>query len=193
MATLQEIENHLNIEIGNRELRSGRKKETKNQYYIFDSYYVVKLTQDKYMIVSNDDKTRELLKNHCWSAGSMGYTQACVNYVVKNYHQLYLNYSDGLVCDHINRVKYDNRFNNLRVTTYAVNNRNKTKRADNVSGRTGVYETKINEYPYIITQIVNNENKRLSKSFNIDKLGRDEACRQAISQRVEWENQFNYL
>ena len=67
MAEINEIENHLNIEIGDKKLRNGRKYPHKNQYYRFDEYYVVSLTQGKFMIVDNDRKNRKLLRKHCWS------------------------------------------------------------------------------------------------------------------------------
>ena len=51
MATLQQIENHLNIEIGDKKFRNGRKYPNKNRYYRFDDFYVVSLTQGKFMII----------------------------------------------------------------------------------------------------------------------------------------------
>ena len=59
MADLNEIENHLNIEIGDRKLRNGRKYPRKNKYYRYDDFYIVSLTQGKWMIVDNDMKNRK--------------------------------------------------------------------------------------------------------------------------------------
>src|SRR5215210_3147689 len=47
---------------------------------------------------------------------------------------------EGLEWDHENRDKLDNRRHNLRAVTRSVNMRNRTERADNTSGRTGVYK-----------------------------------------------------
>lgn len=192
MASLVEIENILNIEIGNRELRDGRKNPLKNKYYRFDNYLIVSLTQDKYMICSNENHDLRLLRDYCWSVSSAGYATTTTRQTTKYYHQLYLNYGAGLMADHINRHKYDNRFENLRVVTPKQNGRNKTKRTDNQSGHSGIYETLSNGNRYYVVQIVDNQNKRISKSFNIDKLGREEAKRQAVEQRHIWVDEFGY-
>lgn len=45
---------------------------------------------------------------------------------------------EGMVMDHINRVKTDNRIENLRMCTESENNRNKAPRPNTVSGYPGV-------------------------------------------------------
>lgn len=192
MASLVEIENFLNIEIGDREMREGRKNPLKNKYYRFDNYLIVSLTQDKYMICSNNNDVLRLLGRYCWSVSSQGYSTTTHEQSSKYYHQLYINYAEGLVCDHINRCKFDNRYDNLRVVTYKQNGRNKTRRTDNQSGHTGIYETVSNGKRYYVVQIVDNHNNRISKSFNIDKLGREEAERLAVEHRRRWVQEFGY-
>ena len=50
MSTLNDIESFLNIEIGQRRLRDGKKYNNKNQYYYFENlYYIVKLTKDMWI------------------------------------------------------------------------------------------------------------------------------------------------
>lgn len=44
--------------------------------------------------------------------------------------------------DHINRIKTDNRWNNLRHITHRCNSRNTPKRSDNKTGIAGVFEHK---------------------------------------------------
>lgn len=194
MTSLQEIENHLNIEIGDKKLRNGRKKDNNNKYYRFDDYYIVALTQGKYMIVDNDRKNRKLLKKHCWCYINDGYAQTNVDKSTKKYHQLLLNYEQGLVADHINRRRFDNRTDNLRVVTYQENMRNITKRTDNTSGITGVSRKQKRKGSfYWDAQIYDNNGMQISKSFNIKKLGDEEAKRLAIEQRRSWEQEFGYL
>jgi hypothetical protein len=47
---------------------------------------------------------------------------------------------EGSVVDHVNRNPFDNRIENLRLTTTAVNNRNQNKSINCKSGVTGVYK-----------------------------------------------------
>lgn len=54
-------------------------------------------------------------------------------------HRLIMNPGDGFVVDHINRNKLDNRRENLRVCKQADNTKNSSIRADNVSGKKGVW------------------------------------------------------
>mgnify|MGYP003334020781 CR=1 FL=1 len=191
MATLQEIENLLNIEIGERQLRQGRKYPDKNKYYRYDDYYIVKLTQDKWMIVSNTVEVRRLLRLYIWYH-TKDYARTSVDGTKKYFHQLYLNYEDGLVCDHINRKKYDNRFENLRIVTHIQNSRNKSIAINNTTGYTGIDEYTQEGYIYYRVSITDNNNKRIKKKFNIAKWGRDEALRKAIEQRRLWEAEYGY-
>lgn len=66
-----------------------------------------------------------------------------VNGVSKLYkaHRLAFLYMEDHIpknCDHINRVRDDNRWANLRPATHGENNRNQSKRVDNISNYTGV-------------------------------------------------------
>ena len=125
MASLREIENHLNIEVLDKKLRNGRKYQHKNKYYRYDDFYIVSLTQGKFMIIDNDRKNRKLLRKYCWRVHSKT-RYAVTGETTKGFHQLLLKYGNGLVADHINRCRFDNRFENLRIVTYQENNRNTT-------------------------------------------------------------------
>ena len=199
MTTLQEIENLLDIEIGDKRLRNGRKNPNKNKYYRYDNYYIVSLTRGKWMIIDNDSKNRKLLKKHTWCAKYDGYCQTAIHntnkrkYVSKNYHQLLLNYEGGLMADHINRHRFDNRFDNFRIVTNQENCRNKTIQINNSSGITGI-SRKINKHsPYWIARIHDNNGRRLWKAFNINKYGEEESKRLAIEQRNAWKIEFGYI
>ena len=67
MATLQEIQDFLDIEIGDKRLKDGKKYKHKNRYYYYEqSYYIVELTKGKWMIAEDCRTTRKLLRKHCW-------------------------------------------------------------------------------------------------------------------------------
>ena len=196
MASLAEIEALLNIEIGDKKLKDGKKRKNKNQYYYYEqAYYIVKLTRDKWMIAEDCRTTRKLLRKYCWSASTIGYGVTRVNRTLKYWHQLFLNYEAGLVADHINNKKFDNRSENLRVVTYSQNSRNMSKRSDNTSGKQGVsrYTDKKSGEHYWRVYIRDNTGKRKQKYFSIKKLGDAEAKRQAIAHRIALEQQYGYL
>lgn len=77
------------------------------------------------------------------SPNTVGYSHIQVNGVLYKSHRLAWLYMTGSMpkefIDHINGVKGDNRFCNLREATRSENNRNVTKRANNKSGHKGVY------------------------------------------------------
>ena len=193
MTSLLDIENHLNIEIADKKLRIGRKKDNKNKYYRFDDFYIVSLTQGKWMIVDNDRKNRKLLRKHTWCYHD-GYAKTHVDKTVKSFHQLLLNYEQGLVADHINRCKFDNRSDNLRIVTQQENMRNISKQKNNKSGINGICKMQNGKgSSYWTASIYDNNGTLLRKTFNINKLGETEAKQLAIAQRQAWEQEFNYL
>jgi len=195
MASLNEIEAFLNIEIGNKRLRDGKKYKNKNQYYYYEqAYYIVKLTRDKWMILEDCRKTRELLNKYCWSFDH-GYAKTRFNKTTKKFHQLFLNYDSDLVADHINNKRFDNRIDNLRIVTPQENCKNKTKPSNNSSGKQGVnFNTdKKTGLQYWRVEIVDNNSKKITKRFSIKKLGNDEAKRQAIACRKQLEIQYGYI
>lgn len=75
---------------------------------------------------------------------SMGYIQVCLNNTLTLLHTIVWEIHNGPVplgmeIDHINRIRTDNRIENLRLVTRKENQRNRGKRSDNKSGVTGVY------------------------------------------------------
>jgi hypothetical protein len=188
MVSLIEIENKLNLIIGDRDIQVGMCKPMKNRYYnINDEFLVVEFKHDRHIVFSNDMKSRELLSGYVWFIQTDGY--ACNNNVGL-FHKNYLNYADELVADHINRLRYDNRFSNLRVVTVRQNCRNKTKRTTNTSGKNGVsFNPGMQAW---VARIYNNNNEQIKKSFSVSRYGDEQAKRLAIEQRIAWQHEFNY-
>ena len=188
MATIQEIQDKLNIVVGDRDIQEGMCRPMKNRYYnINNEYLVVEFLHDKHAVFSNDMKTRELLRNRVWCINSSGYAY---NKWISFFHKNYLDYENGLVVDHKNRLRYDNRQTNLRVVTQQQNMRNRTKQTHNTSGKNGV---KFHSGVKVWTAcICNDNNHQIQKSFSINRYGDAEAKRLAIEQRLAWEREFGY-
>lgn len=128
----------------------------------------------------------------------MGYVQISISGYTYLAHRLawtitHGDYPDGEqpFIDHINGKRDDNRIANLRDSSGAENNRNRQMSSDNTSGIVGVRrayawngnKTKLNWY-WMATWCDENGKKR-SKKFNIQKLGEGEARQMAINHRAE--------
>ena len=194
MTDLETIEQFLEIDTDNKRLRDGKKKRNKNKYYYFrNQFYIVSLTQGKWMVCSDDDTTRRLLRMYTWCFGPGGYTATNIGNSFKYLHQLYMTYQHPNVADHINNRKYDNRSENLRIVQQKENTRNRTKRKTNTSGKQGIYRQKTGGINYWKALIFDNEGTQIAKYFSIAKYGDEEAKQKAIAKRVEWEQLYGYI
>ena len=144
--------------------------------------------KDMYMIAEDCIKTRKLLRLYNWHVGGGGYAMA----TGKLWHALFLNYDKGLVADHINKKKFDNRFDNLRVVTYTENSRNRTKHCNNTSGKQGVGLWTGSGCECWRAQI-RVGNKFKAKRFSISKYGDDDAKRLAIEARKAMEVLYGFI
>lgn len=85
--------------------------------------------------------------------------------------------------DHINGESLDNNIENLRCIHFSQNARNKGMNRNNISGVTGVSYRLNKKTPYWVSQYNDFESGKLvTKSFNINKYGYDEA----FSLACEW-------
>jgi len=198
MTTLNNIQSFLNLEIGDKIIKDGKKYKNKNQYYYYEqAYYIIKLTKDKWMIAEDCQKTRKLLKKYCWNTDTDGYARTRVDKsaTTKRWHQLFFNYEDGLMADHINNKRFDNRLDNIRIVSASENSRNRTINSNNTSGKQGIYHytDKRKGLHYWKVKITDNNRKKIAKQFSVKKLGDEEAKRQAIEYRKQLEIQFGYI
>ena len=189
MTSLNIIEQFLNIQIGNKRLMKGKNDEEKNKYYVFaNRYYIVSLPNEKWIIMTTNNQTRDFLTNHIWR-NNEGYAMTTTENHTKILHRLLLDCPNNMQVDHINIKKFDNRIQNLRIATQQEQNRNKSIIITNTSGITGVSKNS-NSWRSRITDDDGNE---ISKSFSIKKYGDNEAKQMAINQRLIWKEQYNYL
>ena len=99
------------------------------------------------------------------------------------------------VIDHLNRNGLDNTSQNLRVCTHGQNIENARKKKTDLSDLPkGVYYSEAkNSYIANWYEDVEGKRKRRSKNFNVNKLGRDEALKQAINLRKEKEKELGII
>lgn len=101
----------------------------------------IPLTRGLFALV--DDEDFERLSRHKWRANSGGYAVRDSPSVNGKRHAIYMHReimspASGVVIDHINGDKRDNRRENLRVCSRSENLRNQRRRSDNTSGFKGV-------------------------------------------------------
>jgi len=102
----------------------------------------IKLTKGKFALVDNEDF--EYLSQWKWHYIRNGYAarHSKVNEKERGYiymHRQINNTPSGLVTDHINRNKLDNRKINLRNATNSMNGMNRNLNKNNSSGYLGVF------------------------------------------------------
>jgi AP2 domain len=189
MTSLNIIEQFLNIQIGNKRLMKGKNDEEKNKYYFFaNRYYIVSLPNEKWIIMTTNNQTRDFLTNHIWR-NNEGYSMTTIEDHTKKLHRLLLDCPNHMKVDHINRRPFDNRVHNLRIVTQKMNDRNRKKPMTNTSGFMGVCKNR-NSW---VSTITDNNNNKISKCFSIKRHGDNEAKQMAINQRLIWKQQYNYL
>lgn len=139
-------------------------------------YKKIKLTKNKYTIV--DDDIFDYLNQWKWHYGKTGYAQRSQWLHGKNknmlimMHRLINNTPIGMITDHINQNKLDNRKLNLRTTNKVINALNSKLHNTNNSGYRGI-------------EIINNRYRvRIYKNKSIH-IGCYKNIKEAINARNE--------
>lgn len=98
-----------------------------NQIIIHDDYAEIILTRYNAIVghVLIDLEDLGIVKDYYWFLTGDGYASTKEGYNYKRLHQLIMNAPKGMVVDHINRDKLDDRRSNLRICTTKENNYNK--------------------------------------------------------------------
>jgi len=96
----------------------------------------IQLTQGKVANIDNEDY--EYFNKWKWSYGSNGYARREVAGKYVYMHSLIAKTPKGMLTDHINGDKLDNRKSNLRICTASQNQQNKGNPVNNTSGAKGV-------------------------------------------------------
>lgn len=144
---------------------------------------------EKYFLISEIDYIN--VKEFCWCQDAHGYwitnirgqkkgTQIKLHqFIMKRINDDY-DSKNSFVIDHINRKRYDNTRENLRLVTHSENMKNISIRKDNSTGVTGVSKDGTGYIVKITTdkQVL----RRWFKTFE-----------EAIAQRLEWEKEFGYF
>lgn len=90
-----------------------------------------------------DDEDVQLIQKHRWLIANTGYAVTYLyppgRTVCVLMHRLIMRATAGLVCDHIDGNKLDNRKTNLRLCKQSQNAKNRVGRRDSKSGIKGVH------------------------------------------------------
>lgn len=131
-------------------------------------------------------RANNIIGSEAGSLNKDGYRRIMINRVLYRAHRLAFLYMEGYFpendVDHINRIRDDNRWNNLRHVSRQCNSRNKGKQSNNTSGITGVSW--------------HNRDKRWKAQIKVNQkniyLGYFTTLRPAVQARWEAEKKYNF-
>lgn len=156
-------------------------RKNTNKYVVKDDCIEIVTTKGEVILIDKSDEA--IARKYTWHIDSKGYAQAHSNKTYVRLHRLLLNPPKGLVVDHINHNKLDNRRANIRVVTNQMNLFNLIEGKNNKSGKVGVYYNK--QCQKWCSQITLNRKVVSSKLFASKE--------DAIRNRIELENQYHKI
>lgn len=174
---------------------SLKHKKVRNQWRIVKvietavEYVEVQLTQDCVTMVNLEDLPA--VESRVWCAKSNGHRMYVYSNPKKHLNEKYICLHNVILdvpmVDHISGDGLDNRRQNIRPTTYQLNNRNQAVKASKKRVQTGVGWTDKTYYAMWREDGVNR-----TRHFAIKKYGKDEAERLAIEVRVDADRRVGY-
>lgn len=134
---------------GTSELK-GRKST--NEYIIGEDYCKVICKNGAEITIDIEDLDK--IKICSWCISKTGYAVGNINGKVTKMHRYIIgDKCNGMVIDHINRNKLDNRKSNLRICRNGQNVKNQGNRKNNTSGHRGVGKLKNGKYRVRISHL----------------------------------------
>lgn len=121
-----------------KEIKHLNNKKFNSYYFNKDGYVIGRTSKGELFKIDADDYL--IVKDYCWCINSSGYLVAWDSSTkkLKYLHRLIMGPNFGLVIDHMNGDKLDNRKKNLRICTQRENSMNCRLSINNTTGITGV-------------------------------------------------------
>lgn len=142
-----------------------------------------------------DEQDSHFLEEYNWKQYKDGYISCTVRTGDSPkrvfLHRLINNTPKGLLTDHINGNKLDNRQSNLRSVTHTANMRNRSINKNNSTGVSGVFYSKSHGIAGAVIATARINGKAVNKKFGCLKMGYNEAFRKAVEWRKLHELKHN--
>lgn len=126
----------------------------------------IKLNGQRGGIALVDSNNYENMKKYNWHQTKKGYARGTVNGTKLFMHQLIMGFSVGMVIDHINHKRLDNRKDNLRFISDTRNGKHTKKKIGSITKYRGVtFDKRRQKYSVFITH---DNSKKYLGSFNTE-------------------------
>ena len=160
--------------------------------------------QEFYKEILIDTKYKDILKDELFSVDKKDYVKLrgkrYLHHFIMDF--TFTSFENGVI-DHINGNPLDNRKVNLRQLSHSSNSSHRTKNSRCNTGVIGIARRSNGKYEYFratvsdrVTAVdskAKSQTKRYSKQFNINKLGEEEAMKQAKAWLKAKRTEFGYI